>query len=274
MKPLVSICIPAYNSSVTIEKTIHSIQKQTYEKLEIIVVDDQSKDDTVNIVRRLSLEDPRIQLYENPKNLGMTGNWNKCLSLCNGVYIKLICADDLLEPNAIELETKVLEKYPNVGLVESDTRLVDIYGRSKGRFRRYFKSGVVDGKTVAKYSLLGKNFFGAPVNNLIRKSCLEKTGGFDENFTYILDFDLWIRLACCGDVYIIRQLLNRFCIRNDSNTGVLIGQKRQVYVDEHKRLLKKHAKTLGISSKFCRISVMIRKIRNVMIGIYLKLFAK
>lgn len=272
MESLVSICIPAYNNAGYIKKTITSILNQTYRNIELIVVDDKSTDDTVAVLE--SIEDTRLRIYKNEENLGMAGNWNRCLSLARGEFIKLICADDLLDANAIELEAKAMRENPTVNLVESDTRLVDITGKKTGAFKRYPKSGVVDGKKLAHTSLMIQDFYGAPVNNLIRRSALEKVGGFDPAFTYILDFDLWVRMSLSGDVYIIHRLLNSFRIRNDSNTGVLIGEKRDVYVAEHRRLLDKHAKEAGLSSLDIQISMGIRRLRNVAIGVYLKLFAK
>ena len=271
-----SVCIPAYNSSAYIEDTIRSVLKQTYRNIEMIVVDDKSTDDTVEIVKRLQEMDSRITLYENEQNLGMSGNWSRCLALCQGKFVKLICADDMIEPEAIKLEVQALIENPTVNLVESDTRLVDIYGKPIGVFKRYYKSGVVDGKKVAKASLMLNNFFGAPVNNMIRRSVLEKTGYFDPAFTYILDFDMWVRIACTGDVYIIHKLLNRFQIRNDSNTGIMIRDKRGLYVLEHRKLVEKH-KAVGIlkvSRWDVRLSVMLRKLRNMVIYFYLKIFAK
>lgn len=274
MEPLVSVCIPAYNNAGYIRETIDSILNQTYHNIELVVVDDNSKDNTLDVIQ--SVKDSRVKVYHNEENLGMVGNWNKCLSLTSGEYIKLICADDMLDQNAIEIEARAMQQHPTVNLVESDTRLVDINGKKTGVFHRYHKSGEVNGKKVAKKSLLIQNFFGAPVNNMIRKSALEKVGYFDESFTYILDFDMWVRLACSGDIYIIHQQLNSFRIRNDSNTGNLIGANRDVYVDEHKRLVEKHASNGVIKlSKFdIGFSVWFRKVRNVLIGIYLKLFSK
>lgn len=274
MDTLVSVCIPAYNNEGYIKDTIESVLHQTYQNIEVVVVDDCSRDHTVDVVK--SIEDPRIKLYCNEKNLGMTGNWNRCLELANGEFVKLICADDMIDRNAIELEAKAMQEHPTANLVESDTRLVDINGKKTGAFKRYPKSGLVDGKKLARKSLILKNFYGAPVNNLIRKSALEKTGGFDPKFTYILDFDLWVSLSCTGDVYIIHKLLNSFRVRNDSNTGMLIGEKRDIYVAEHRRLVEKHAKTdvTSMHAFDIQLSMLIRRLRNMAIWVYLKIFAK
>ena len=273
-QPIVSVVIPAYNNENTIEATIRSIMEQSYKNLEIVVIDDNSKDNTLQILETLQKQDERIKIFHNDINLGMTGNWNRCLKEAEGEFVKLVCADDLLDKEEIAKETEAMLLNPSVNLVESDTRLIDIYGKKTGAFKRYPKAGVVDGKKVAKTSLIWNNFFGAPVNNLIRKSILEKTGYFDEKFTYILDFDMWVKIACTGDVYIIHELLNSFRIRNDSNTGNLIGNNREVYVKEHERLVEKYAKVLKLSGFECAFSIWFRKFRNVVIGVYLKLFSK
>ncbi len=270
--PLVSISIPAYNSAATIAKTIESILAQTYTELEINVIDDQSKDHTLEVVRQFT--DPRIHVYENEVNLGMVGNWTKCLEVASGKYVKLVCADDLLDETAIEREVMALEGNPSAVMAESDTRLVDINGKKTGEFHRYHKSGLVPGKKIAKTSIIWNNFFGAPVNNLIRKSVFDEIGYFDKDFTYILDFEMWTRIACTGDVFIIHELLNSFTIRHDSNTGNLIGSDRKTYVDEHSKLVYKYKESLGLSAFQCKFSVWFRKFRNVVIGVYLKLFSK
>lgn len=271
-KPLVSISIPAYNSASTIARTIESILAQTYTNLEINVIDDRSGDNTLEVVE--AFDDPRIRIIRNEENLGMTGNWTKCIQVAGGEFVKLVCADDLLDATAIEEEMDAMLANPTVNMVESDTRLVDIHGKKTGEFRRYKAAGLVSGKKVAKTSVIWNNFFGAPVNNLIRKSVFEKVGLFDSDFTYILDFEMWTRIACAGDVYIIHKLLNSFTIRNDSNTGNLIGNDRKTYVEEHRRLVYKYKEELGLSEFQCKFSVFFRKFRNVAIGIYLKLFSK
>lgn len=273
-QPLVSIVIPAYNNENTIIATLESIRNQSYKNIEIIIIDDNSKDKTLQLVTEQQKKDNRIKIYHNSTNLGMIGNWNKCIQMSNGEFVKLVCADDLLDKNEIEKETGVMILNPSVNLVESDTRLIDINGKKTGSFKRYHKSGLVKGKKIARTSIIWNNFFGAPVNNLIRKSVLDKTGYFDEQFTYILDFDMWMKIACTGDVYIIHELLNSFRIRNDSNTGNLIGKDRETYVAEHQRLVDKYAGELQLTRFEYAFSIWFRKFRNAAIGIYLRVFAK
>lgn len=273
MKPLVSVCIPAYNNAAYIKETIDSILKQTYTNFELIICDDKSKDHTVEVIE--SIKDERIRLYKNEKNLGMSGNWNNCLSKCNGEYIKLICADDMLREDCLEKEVQALIDNPTAVLAESDTKLFDLDGKPKGFYKRYKTKGLENGKKIARAGFFIKNYFGAPLANTFRKSALEKAGGFDTWYTYILDYDFWVTLACMGDVYIIHEPLNYFRVRNDSNTGeVMSGSKTNVYVEEHIHLVNKFKEELHLSDADIRRSVMIRKFRNFAAGVYLKLFVR
>lgn len=271
MEPLVSVCIPAYNNAAYIKETIDSVLNQTYQNIELIICDDKSKDDTVAVIE--SIGDSRIKLYKNEQNLGMSGNWNRCLSLCTGEFIKLICADDMLAPECLEKEVGALLENPKAVLAESDTKLFDLDGKPKGFYKRYKTSGLTNGKKIAREGFFIKNYFGAPLANTFRRSILEKVGGFDTWYTYILDYDFWVQLACLGDVYIIHEPLNYFRVRNDSNTGeVMAGDKTKTYVEEHIHLVNKFKEELHLTDNDVKRSVFIRKCRNFAANIYLKLF--
>ena len=269
-QPLVSVCIPSYNNAEYISETIDCILNQTYKNVELVICDDYSKDNTVEVIK--SYTDPRVKLFINEKNLGMSGNWNNCLNHCTGEFIKLICADDMLALDSIEKEVTALINNPSALLAESDTQFRDLQGNTKGSYTRYKKAGLVDGKVIARAGLFSRNLFGAPLNNTFRASVLEKVKGFDPSFKYILDYDFWVSIACLGDVYIIHEPLNYFRLRNDSNTGKVLTTEQKAYVEEHKMLLRKHAEELHISKFDFECSVMIRKILNFGSRIYLRLF--
>lgn len=269
--PRVSVCIPAYNNEVYILDTINSVLAQTFTDFELVVIDDCSKDSTAAVVE--SVTDPRVRLVRNEKNLGMAGNWNRCIEEARGPFVKLLCADDILYPTSLELEVKALMENPDINLVSSDTALINMQGEQVGAFKRWPVNGRMNGRKLAKISLLFNNFFGAPCDNLFRKAAALAVGGFDKAFPYILDFDLWLRLACTGDVYIIHEKLNGFRLRNDSNTGEVMGtgEKGGVYVAEHGRLVDKHKDALGLGSFGCGFSKWWRGARSKIIHVYLKL---
>ena len=93
-KDKVSICIPTYNGAQFIRKTLESVLNQSYQNIEVIVNDDCSTDNTMDIVR--SMNDSRIKIYANEENLGLVRNWNMTVSYATGEFVKLMCQDDLL----------------------------------------------------------------------------------------------------------------------------------------------------------------------------------
>ena len=115
-QPLVTVLIPVYNRPMVIN-TIKSIIDQTYQNLEILVIDNASTDNTVETIR--SLNDDRIRLVVNEKNLGQTGSMNRGLKLAEGKYIARIDSDDVAFPQRIEKQVEFLEENPDYVLVGS-----------------------------------------------------------------------------------------------------------------------------------------------------------
>ena len=93
--PLVSVIIPCYNAEKYVESAIRSIMNQTYKNLEIIITDDCSTDDTLEILQKLAKEDSRIKLYKNETNLKIVKTLNNMISQANGKYIARMDADDI-----------------------------------------------------------------------------------------------------------------------------------------------------------------------------------
>src|SRR6266498_4705624 len=106
MQPKVSICIPTYNGAAYLADCLDSALAQTYREFELLLVDDGSTDDTVKIAEDYERRDSRIRLVSKGKNLGLVQNWNRCVKLAQGDWIKFLFQDDLLDSSCL---TRMLE---------------------------------------------------------------------------------------------------------------------------------------------------------------------
>lgn len=124
-----SITIPAFKVAF-LEECIESCLNQTYSNFEVIIVDDCSPQDIRSVVDRYS--DSRIHYYRNVKNCGaidVVDNWNICLSYCTGDYVICMGDDDRLLPCCLEEYSKLIDKYPGIGLVHGWTEIIDENGK-------------------------------------------------------------------------------------------------------------------------------------------------
>jgi glycosyltransferase involved in cell wall biosynthesis len=121
--PLVSICIPTYNSEATLQRTLTSIVAQTYRNLSIVVVDNASVDHTVAIARELC--DSRIEVHVNETNIGAGRNFVHCIELARGKYTAIYHADDLYEADIVAKEVAFLEGHPEAGAISTGALVID-----------------------------------------------------------------------------------------------------------------------------------------------------
>ena len=105
-KPLVTVAIPLYRGEF-IKQAIDSVLFQSFTNFELLIIDDASDDKSRDIV--LSYSDSRIVYVRNEKNLGAESNWNRCLALAKGTYIKILPHDDTLEPDCLKEQVSVLD---------------------------------------------------------------------------------------------------------------------------------------------------------------------
>jgi glycosyltransferase involved in cell wall biosynthesis len=172
----VSVIVPAYNASMTIERTLCSVMAQTYAHLEIIVVDDGSNDDTAAIVERVSREDPRITLLRQ-SNKGVATARNLGIAHAYGEFVAPIDADDIWHPHKIEKQIAVIENGGDrIGLVYCYSKNIDehdIVTPQNGQ------QGEARGSVYAPLVL--SNFVGNGSSPLIRRTCLQEVGGYDSS---------------------------------------------------------------------------------------------
>jgi glycosyltransferase involved in cell wall biosynthesis len=218
--PLVSICIPSYNSGEFIQQTLNSVLAQTYTNIEVIVTDDVSSDNTVQIAK--AIKDPRLKVFVNDKNLGVVENWNRSIELATGEYIKIMGADDLLDPTCIEEQVAVfLNTKEPVALVSSYKYVIN-HKNKVVIYKKGFKETILEGSDAIKRSVIdGSNMLGEPVAGLFRKADFLKAGKYRPCPIYMIDMDLWARILKLGKLYVIPKPLYSFRISPTSLSSVM-----------------------------------------------------
>ena len=129
---LVSVLVPAYNHENYVQEAIHSVIEQTYENIELIVVDDGSKDNTWQKIQEMKEEcEKRFSRvhFETKQNEGTCATLNRLMSLANGEYIAILASDDLYKPQLIEKELQFLSQNPDYILCVGDYEIIDPHSK-------------------------------------------------------------------------------------------------------------------------------------------------
>jgi glycosyltransferase involved in cell wall biosynthesis len=225
--PQISVCIPVYNGADFIEIAINSVLQQTFTDFELIVIDNNSTDDTISVVSRF--KDRRIKVIQNDSNIGLVPNWNRAVCLAKGQFIKVLPADDFLYPDCLMLQHAVLSKDENekISLVCGRRNIVDHKG--KILFDRGFSKQrkELDGfRAINDVIRSGGNIIGEGGAVMFRKSILKQSGVFSADIFYVLDLDLWLRMLLLGNLYVLPHIVSSFRI-SDSSASVLMAKKQR-----------------------------------------------
>ena len=215
--PKVSVIMGVYNitDKSVLEKSINSILNQTFKDFEFIICDDGSKDNTLELVKRICNNDERVIFLKNEKNMGLAYVLNKCLKYSKGEYIARMDSDDESALNRFEKQVEFLDLHPDYGVVTSNANVFDdisTWGELKYN------------KEIRKEDFLMNNpiIHGAV---MVRKSVYNMAEGYrDIPMTYrVEDYDLFMRIFSKGiKIYTIQEKL--FNYREDKKT-----RKRRKY---------------------------------------------
>jgi GT2 family glycosyltransferase/glycosyltransferase involved in cell wall biosynthesis len=195
--PLVSILLPVYNGQNYLQGAIESCLKQTCGDFELLIANDCSTDDTWSIIEKAASLDQRIKGWTNEQNLGLFGNYNRCMELAIGKYVKPFAHDDLLAPLCLERLSSFLEQDDKVQLVACARRIINDSGEEIG-----LASEFADDTTLSADELITacmadyKNKVGEPCAVLFRRSM--KGSGFDSSFRLYGDLEYSFRLLDGG----------------------------------------------------------------------------
>jgi glycosyltransferase involved in cell wall biosynthesis len=222
--PLVTIICLCYDHETFVIETLNSVINQSYNNIELIIVDDFSADNSRQVIKDWLINFPKIQFITNEKNLGNTKSFNKALKLAKGDYIIDLAADDVLLPNCVHFQLEKFEKsdFPNLGVVYGNAELIT----ENGSFDSYYFAVDSNQKVIEK-RVIGNIYINVlsggnslcSVSAMIKKEVLEDLSGFDENL-YYEDLDFWIRASRKYNFdFIDRILIQKRTVKNSLGTN-------------------------------------------------------
>jgi len=226
---LVSVIIPTYNRSGTIERSIYSVLSQTYTNLEVIVIDDGSTDCTASVVSGIS--DPRLQYHKNKSRMGACAARNKGIQFSKGEFIAFQDSDDEWLLTKLEKQVSILKKQDqSVSIVYSGLIKID-----QNFCSTYIPGGVLNrNQTDIIKHITWKNFVCTPTL-LCKKDILESVGGFDESLPRFQDWDLVLSLANITHFEFVEEPL---VVAH--HTAGNISSCQEAELNSKKIILKKH----------------------------------
>ncbi len=240
-KPLVSVIIIFLNAERFIEEAIESVFAQTYTNWELLLVDDGSSDMSTDIALRYAKQYSRITAYiehKNHSNLGMSISRNVGLKHAKGKYIAILDSDDIWMHNKLEVQVKILESRPDIGIVYGPVLFWHSWEKDNNNEDDFISDLPVEPESVveppsliAAYHPLSESHPPCLSNILVRKNILEKIGGFEEIFgklPYGLcdDLPFFIKIHLIAKVFITYQCLTKYRIHKLSALSFVMKSKK------------------------------------------------
>lgn len=233
--PKVSVLMTAYNRSEFIATAIESVLASDFGDFELIIVDDGSKDATVEIARGYESKDSRVKVYENPENLGDYPNRNRAASLARGEYLKYLDSDDAIYPWGLSVMVRCMERFAEAG-----------YGLSaRSEFDRPHPV-LFSPREAYQEEYFGRELFGrAPGSAIIRRGAFENVGGFS-GMRQLGDFEFWHKIGARYPLVTLPPAL--------SWDRVHPGQEKNTHSDVEKSAMRAEVVRAALSDPHCPLS--------------------
>lgn len=227
----VTIGIPVFNGAAFLAETIQSALSQDMDDLEIIIADDGSTDDSLDIVARFT--DPRLRVLSGPTNGGAAENWNRLLGQASGEWVKILCQDDLVYPWCLARQLDVASRRDDVAMVAARRDIILPDGRVLVRNRGLGGlQGLVEGHRAIKETVRsGTNLFGEPSIVLLRRAAAIEAGGFSPSHHYTIDLECWCRVLRTGSLAVCDERLGAFRVSPHQWSARLGGEQQRECAD-------------------------------------------
>jgi len=205
--PKITVLMSVYNEEKYLREAVDSILNQTFENFEFLIINDASTDKTVKILE--SYNDPRIKIYNNKKNIGLTKSLNVGLKMAKGKYIARQDADDISMPDRFEKQTDFLNKHDNYAVVGTFARIINEHSEEIRPFRIPTEDSDIRNFLKTDNCMVHGSV-------MIRMSTLLDMGFYNEDFERSQDYELWLRLT---KKYYMRNIPDfLYCRRMQSKT--------------------------------------------------------
>lgn len=240
--PKVSVIMASYNHGRYVRDALQSVLDQSFQNFEIIVTDDGSSDDSVEIIK--SIDDPRIKLYCFESNQGACAATNYCIRHATGKYVAVMNSDDLWCKEKLKNQFEFLEQQTDVGAVFSNALFVREDGSDFPAEGRPDFFDVFSQENRSPASWLRNLFYGGNClchpSILIRRSCYDSLGLYNNSYRQLPDFDMWIRFCKGFRLHVMPEKLVRFrLLPAGMNASSQVGKNAIRTINEH-YLIAKH----------------------------------
>lgn len=193
MNNKVSVIIPAYNAEKTIVRCMESVAKQSYQNIEVIIINDGSKDNTKNVIEKYISDNKLDWTFISRNNKGVSYTRNQGIKLASGEYVAFLDSDDYWYGEKLEKQI--------VFCLENQARIVGTCTSEK----KPTEDGVAYHKYGLKDMLYSNRLFTSTI--LIEKKLLDEIGVFSESMSYSEDYNLWLRAAVNTDLFVLNEEL-------------------------------------------------------------------
>lgn len=251
MVPLVSIVMPCYNAGKYLREAIDSIINQSYKNLEILLIDDGSIDNTLDLLKEYSHSDKRIRVIRNEKNLGLIRTLNKGIMESRGEYIARMDADDISDTLRIEKIIDVFRVHPTIDVVSAGYYHLSADGRKKRKI--YPKANTTK-------ALRFVSFFAIPVLHpcIVAKRQSLKDNLYDEAFLHSEDYELFSRMLNKGYKFLNFDEPLYYLRKNEDSVS---HKYEKVQISNHSRISRRNIELYyNVSFEYFIHKIMINRI--------------
>jgi len=218
-QPLVSILLSVWNGSDGLKDALESLRKQTYQNIEILIMNDASTDGSAVVIEQFKKNDSRCKVFTHVKNRGLTKSLNELAKQANGEFLARMDADDVAEPDRIEKQIQYLMQHPSVAVCGTRGLLMNEDNGTKTDMN-------VPIGIISKKQLIYHNQCLHP-SLVIRRFVFETVGGYDERFKRSQDYELLLRILRIAPIANIPERLIRY--RFSSHSFLRYGKKQEWY---------------------------------------------